>query len=211
MTNPLFRIWARDLRRYYESGFVQEIISGTQSRYLDLCHSPHAYRSRDLSKHLKMLIYPCLGLYQSLCQAGICNTRSIELVEELSLRILVPYQTGMKWFGKLPFFYELLRVLTPWGMKKNFPAEGWDTEWIELSNHTIAFNFHRCFYAMTLNSLGTPELTRVFCKMDYALYNDTSPHLDFERRNSLGTTGKPCDFRFRKVPRRIISNSRKEL
>jgi hypothetical protein len=199
MTSRIFKTWEKELRRNYDPEFAAGVIAKTQSNYRELQGASGMLKNPALNKHLRMLIYPCLALYNSLSEAGIDKEQSIQLVEQLSIVVMRPYKKWFRRLGKLPFFFGLLKFLTPWGMRKNFPAEGWKTEWLEISTDIIAFNFHRCFYLETLQAHNAPELTQVFCRLDRYFYDDISPYLEFKRNNSLATTGKPCDFFFHRV------------
>ena len=109
------------------------------------------------------------------------------------------YKIGRKrmaFLGRFPFFYSLIQRMTPNMMKKMFPDEGWDIEWLEVSKKQVAFNMHACFYLDSLTKFGVPELIPVFCGLDDLIYENVSPHLRWQRTGTLGRGDAYCDFRF---------------
>jgi len=95
-----------------------------------------------------------------------------------------------------------MRVVIKPFMRLNFPAEGWETEWVETSGDEISFNMTRCFYLDVLAEHGVPELTALYCKMDDLTYDDVSPQVKWDRKHTMGRGDDCCDFRFERVRRR---------
>ena len=108
---------------------------------------------------------------------------------------------SMERLGRLPFYLWLMRVLIKPVMRLNFPAEGWETEWVETSGDALAFNMHRCFYQDVLAGYGVPELTALYCKMDDLTYDGVSRYVRWARKRTLGRGDACCDFRFERVRR----------
>lgn len=48
--------------------------------------------------------------------------------------------------SKMPFTYLMYRLAVKGVMKKNFPDEGFETEWIRCDKTEIHFDLHRCIY-----------------------------------------------------------------
>jgi L-2-amino-thiazoline-4-carboxylic acid hydrolase len=67
------------------------------------------------------------------------------------------------------------------------------------SNHQMIVN--RCFYADFCRAEGVPEVTRIFCALDRALFSHISPRvhgIEFRMSNSTLADGvdSPCEFGF---------------
>ena len=193
-----FATWQAELaltRGEVEAAFF---VARVRKRYTDLYTERPRFEHPALRVHLEENILPGLALYQELLADGIEQEAALEVVEQLVMALLRPRRQVMEALGKLPFFYQLTRAMLP-GMMKNFPPEGWETEWVEVSDERLAFNMHRCFYLDTFTAYGASELTPIYCSGDDFLYADAWPQVRFERTQTLGRGGELCDFCFRDV------------
>ena len=154
------------------------------------------YTHKALEKHFGENILPILALYLILKESDDFSSDALELARKTAEEM---YKIGRKWMaflGRFPFFYWLIQKMTPNMMKKMFPHEGWDIEWLEVSKKQVAFNMHACFYLDSLTKYGVPELTPVFCGLDDLIYENVSPSLRWQRTGTLGRGDTHCDFRF---------------
>jgi hypothetical protein len=79
---------------------------------------------------------------------------------------------------------------------RQYPPEGWQTEWVEKSAEAIRFNMHSCFYFDHLSHFGAAELTASFCRNDDLVYDKMSPYLEWKRTQTIGRGAAHCDFCF---------------
>ena len=79
--------------------------------------------------------------------------------------------------SKMPFTYLMYRLAVKGVMKKNFPDEGFETEWIRCDKTEIHFDLHT-----------------VFCENDDIAFNGLMPKIRFERNGTLGQGMNKCDF-----------------
>ena len=86
-------------------------------------------------------------------------------------------------------------------MRRSFPEESWETEWVETSAEALAFNMRSCFYLDVLQAYGVQELAIQYYWMDDLIYKDLSPYVGWVRQGTLGRGGNGCDFRFERVRR----------
>jgi len=63
----------------------------------------------------------------------------------------------------------------------------------------VAFNIESCFCLNTLRADGAPELTRVYCDLDDAIYDSVSLYVEWKRTKTLGRGDDICDFRFKRT------------
>lgn len=152
------------------------------------------YQKKVLEKHFDENILPTLALYLEMKESGVGD--ALELSENVTNEIYGIGRKRMAFLGRFPFFYWLIEKLTPRMLKKTFPEEGWDIEWVEVSKKKVAFNMHGCFYHQTLTDYNAAELTPIFCGLDDFIYDDVSPYLRWERKGTLGRGNSHCDFRF---------------
>jgi hypothetical protein len=159
------------------------------------------YSDRALRKHLEENILPGVALYQTLLADEETREGAEQLVEAAFRAWAASGRRSMERLGRLPFFYWLLRALIRPVMRLNFPAPGWETEWLEVSGQALAFNMKSCFYLDVLEAYGVPELTKYYCAMDDLIYDGISPHVRWARAKTLGRGDECCDFRFERVRR----------
>jgi hypothetical protein len=186
------------------------VLAEQQQRYARLYADRTIYPQRALRMHLEDHILPGLAFYQSLRQNGCARQEALDTTQAVLQEIAKPSRKWNVWLGRLPFLYNVLRLLMRPLMDKDYPSSGWETEWVELSPHLVAFNIHRCFYHQTLTSYGAPELTPIFCSLDDYLYQDIWPAIKWGRTTTIGRGDAACNFRFERVrhPSPGISNPR---
>jgi hypothetical protein len=157
------------------------------------------HRNRSLRVHLEEHILPGLALYKVLRQRGIGQYEALSITQVAMEEMTVSSRARMRWLGKLPFVFDVLRMMIRKVMQDNYPAAGWETEWVEVSSGLVAFNIHRCFYHQTLTEYGAPELTATFCALDDFIYKDVWPGVRWARTTTLGRGHALCNFRFERV------------
>jgi hypothetical protein len=84
-------------------------------------------------------------------------------------------------------------------MNKHFPTAGWKKEFLKGQKGQFAFNIHSCFYLETLNKLGAPELTSLFCQIDDWMMENLPETIIWERKGTLARGAKFCDFRWKRI------------
>ena len=90
--------------------------------------------------------------------------------------------------SKMPFTYLMYRLAVKGVMKKNFPDEGFETEWIRCDKTEIHFDLHRCIYNDLTKEYEFPELFHVLsCLSQYAMESSNSTMVG-SRGFSLRTT-----------------------
>ena len=152
------------------------------------------YQKKVLEKHFDENILPPLALYLDLKESGAGD--ALELSEKVTNEMYGVGRKRMEFLGRFPFYYRIIEKLTPSMMKRMFPSEGWDIEWVEVSKRQVAFNMHGCFYHQALTAYNAAELALIFCSLDDLIYDDVSPYLRWERKGTLGRGNSHCDFRF---------------
>ena len=192
----------RALGRELDGVKASEIVSKAGDRYNDLYAGRKQYDNRALRQHLAEGILPGIALYQTLLEDPDTQQASLDLVEAALAEGAASSRRSMELLGRLPLYYWLMRVVIKPFMRLNYPAEGWETEWVETSGDEISFNMTRCFYLDVLAEYGVPELTALYCKMDDLVYEDVSPDVKWDRKRTLGRGDDCCDFRFERVRER---------
>ena len=167
----------------------------TAQRFASL-YAAHAMpASRPLRWHLQNQILPGLALYQLLREDGLSQDAVLDQIAQTFVLVAAPNRRQMKLLGGLPFAYPLLRLVIKPAMNP-YPASGWTIEWLENSPQAVRFNFKSCFYHDTLVAYGAPELTASFCAADDFVYGEMSPHIQWQRTQTIGRGAELCDFCF---------------
>jgi hypothetical protein len=171
-----------------------------QARYNQLYTNRLRFDQPALRQHYEEGILPSLALYRTLRderddqEAALAEMDRIvaALVERSGRRRLVQI------LGRMPDPFAVLRFLNCWALRRRYPPEGWRFEWVEDSDHCIAYDARECFYVNVLTACGAPELTAHLCAIDDLLYGDL-PGISWERTKTLGRGDDRCDFRFCRV------------
>jgi hypothetical protein len=193
--------YERALARELNQARASELVGKAAARYNDLYAGRKRYDNRALRQHLEEGILPSVALYQVLLDDPGTQQQSLDLVEAALTEGAASGRRTMERLGRLPFYYWLMRIVIKPLMRLNFPAEGWETEWVETSGSEISFNMTRCFYLDVVQAYGVPELTPLYCKMDDLTYDGVSPYVKWDRKRTLGRGDECCDFRFERVRR----------
>lgn len=156
--------------------------------------------NRHLKWHLREQILPGLAIYQALRAEGQTEEAALAAFDQIVEMAVKPEQRKMAWLGRSPGIYSLLRLVIRPAMRQ-YPAEGWQTEWLENSRDAIRFNMHSCFYFDTLSRFGAPELTASFCRGDDLIYGQMSPYIEWKRTQTIGRGASYCDFCFARAKR----------
>jgi hypothetical protein len=181
-----------------------------QRRYDDLyAHRLH-FRHQALRQHYEQGILPSLVLYQTLREE--CNNQE-EVLKEMDLIIAAMLERSgrrrlVQILGFLPDPFTILRILNRWAMKARYPREGWRFEWVEDSDHCIAYDARECFYVNVLTACGAPELTAHLCIIDDLLFGDL-PGISWERTKTLGRGDDRCNFRFCRIRKSSVLDTRR--
>ena len=65
-------------------------------------------------------------------------------------------------------------------MRKNFPDDGWTTEWVKCNGKEIHFNLHKCIYWELTKMHDCPELCCVYCENDNISFSGLLPQIRFD-------------------------------
>ena len=114
----------------------------------------------------------------------------------------------MRRIGRLPFALLFFRVFLKSFMRK-YPPEGWTIEWKQNSRDGIRFDMTTCFYHATLSTLGAPELTAAFCRVDDLIYSTMSRYVSWQRTTTIASGNARCDFCFASTAAAVASGGRR--
>jgi len=167
-------------------------------RYEQLYLQQSFPKNKVLRHHLVDYILPGLAYYQTIKGEGLTQEEALSRVEAIFIFFADKRRKYLQVIGRLPFVYSLMRLRMNSAMKE-YPPEGWQTEWIQNDHNAIKFNMRSCFFMDTLSKLGAAELTPVFCNVDDVVYEKMSPHIKWQRNQTIGKGAEYCDFCFKNI------------
>lgn len=148
-----------------------------------------------LERHLRQSILPAVAVYEALLSAGISKETAFQVIRGSVLEAAKPMAKMFRTFGRLPFFFSILRKMCPRSVRMEFGDPGWDMEWKRNDRGGIEWDCHKCFYADMFKHCGAPELIPIFCESDDVVYGKI-PGVIWGRTKTIGGGAKVCDFRF---------------
>jgi hypothetical protein len=176
-----------------------EIVHAAAARYGELYAERTHYANRALRRHLEESLLPGIALYQALSADPQAGDHALPHFEAVLEAWGLSRRKSLEFVGRLPIFYWLMRATVKTMTGRDYPPEGWDIEWLEVSRDEIRFDISRCFYMDVLAEYGVPELARPYCRVDDLIYDGISPYASWERKRTLGRGDDCCDFRFVRV------------
>jgi len=166
-------------------------------QYMEQLLKEADYRKSEMVKwHMQKSIFPVLAYYKALLDSGYTCEEAYKNVLEQTQRYALISKEKNKKIGKIPGAYSLFRIGVKKVMKKSFPVEGWETQWVKNSKSEIHFNLKRCVYHETVSHYGCPELCTVFCQNDTTAFSGYLPKIVFQRSGTIGEGKAMCDFHF---------------
>lgn len=152
--------------------------------------------SKAIKWHMDKNMLPTIAMYLAFKQFGITCERAYNHTAEILQIACKRIQKKNRFLGKMPFGYSLFKLFCRTIIAKQYPKEGWHTEWIEYNNEEIHFDFTSCIYAETTKRYDCFELCPLFCANDDITLAGYSPNIIFERSKTIGRGQSKCDFHF---------------
>ncbi len=184
------------------AGFGQEkgseIYNKACERLSVMLESADYRNSESIKMHITRVIYPTIAYYLTLKETGYSNDEALKLTLKETEKAALTQQKRNESFGRFPFAFALYRLIIKGFMKRIYPAEGWETEWVRLDKEEIHVNFRRCIYLELTEQFGCPELCAVFCNNDVITFAGYEPKIRFARSGTLAEGAACCDFHFTK-------------
>lgn len=157
------------------------------------------YRGSEVIKgHMQNNIFPVLAYYMALLDSAFDQEQAYDHALEQTQKYAQIEKENNKKLGSMPGAFFMFRMAVKKVMAKNFPDEGWETEWVRWDRHEVHFNLKRCVYFEVVSHYGHPELCTVFCKNDTTSFSGYLPKIHFQRKGTIGEGSKMCDFHFLK-------------
>lgn len=190
--------WKENLLKIYGHEKGELIYNKAVLIFYELLENKVQQSKEILNKHLVYGIFPGLSLYEGLLACEIKQSEALNTIEKLFMNTAMKNAKLSSFFGKMPFFYTVLRKQIANMMINKYPKEGWHIKWVENSKELIAMDISKCFYYDILKSYGREELVKYYCKNDDYVFMNISPSVKWERKMTIGNGDSVCDFRLKK-------------
>ena len=199
-TLPNLKKWQTESEKAMGRKAGAAFLSRVQSKYNELLGQAQQYENKALQQHFVNNILPAIAVYSVLLEDGKDKESALQIIDRLLEAAIESARTMYRFWGRFPFFFDMIRFMLKPMMKKNYP-ERWNIEWLDLGHDVTGMNCRTCFYLDTLTGYGFAELTSHFCRLDELLAAEATPSVRFERTQTLARGGTLCDFRYVRVRR----------
>lgn len=152
--------------------------------------------SKAIKWHMDKNMLPTIAMYLAFKETEATCQRAYDLTSEILQIVYKKIQNKNRLISKLPFSYSLFKMFCRSIIIKQYPKEGWHTEWVKYDNEEIHFNFTNCIYVETTKKYNCLELCPLFCANDDITLSGYSPNIIFERSETIGRGQSKCDFHF---------------
>ena len=197
---PRLNSWQREITRQRGKAEALLFMERVQSKYVELFIHSRSYQPRVLQKqHFENNILPLIAVYQVLLAEGNEPKSALKTLDCLLEAGIAGQKRLYKFWGRFPFFFDMLRYMLKPMVGLQYPKAGWQIEFPGLGPDVVALDGHGCFYLDVLTEYGLPELTRHFCHLDDYLFEGVTPYIRWERTQTLGRGGELCNFRYYRV------------
>jgi hypothetical protein len=183
-----------------EGALGRQLAVAAEAVYGSLVAEQPVPEDSKLRSHLYKNILSGLAIYRALLDTGLDQKAALASVDRAFDLLSRASRRKMERIGRIPFLYPMLRVYVRIAMRA-YPKSGWDIEWLETSRDRIRFDMSRCYYFDTLRSLGSPELTASFCRIDDLVYGGASAAYEWRRTKTIARGDDRCDFCFERAGR----------
>lgn len=173
-----------------------ELFQSTDDIYHELMSNADDRGNEAIRWHITHSIYPVMAYYMALRKAGYEKDQALEYVRKITHEAAEKGKEQNEKLAKMPLTYLMYRLAIKSVMNKNFPAEGWDIEWIRNDVQEIHLDMKRCIYDELTRQHGCPELCCVYCENDDITFAGLMPKIRFKRSGTIGKGFERCDFHF---------------
>lgn len=185
-----------DCQKQFTEEIGNRIFCSAEKWYQRLTAEADYKNNPVIEEHLRVKLFPAMAYYMALLEEGVAQEEALAAVKQETQKAALKNKESNAQMSRLPFAYLLYRMGVKTHMNKNFPSEGWETEWVRCDKNEIHFNLHRCIYWELCQKYGYPELCTVYCANDITAFSGLMPKIRFKRSGTLGERAAYCDFHF---------------
>lgn len=152
--------------------------------------------SRYIEWHMDTNMLPSIAVYLAFKAHEETACHAYEYTDEVLQISRLKARSKNEPIGRMPLGYLAFRLFCRSIIKKEYPAQGWDMEWVQYHRNEIHFNMKSCIYLDTTKRYSCPEMCPLFCANDDVILAGYKPAIVFKRSGTLALGGSVCDFHF---------------
>lgn len=191
-----FKFFTRYCKDKFGEDLGEKIYETADNLLAKMINEADYKNNKAIKWHMDKNMLPTIAMYLSFKKFEITYERAYDYTAEILEIVCKKAQKKNEFLGKMPFGYNFFKLFCKEIMGKQYPVEGWDTEWKKYDNEEIHFDFTSCIYAETTKKYNCPELCPLFCKNDEITLVGYSPNIIFKRSGTIGRGQSKCDFHF---------------
>jgi hypothetical protein len=147
--------------------------------------------------HMDTNMLPSIAIYLAFKEFEETADKAYEYTDDVLQISRLQNRKRNQLIGRLPFGYFAFRLFCKSIMNKEYPAQGWDMEWIQYNRNEIHFNMKSCIYFETTQKYNCSEMCTLFCANDDVILVGYKPTIVFERSGTIALGQHVCDFHFK--------------
>ncbi|MFA9378342.1 MAG: L-2-amino-thiazoline-4-carboxylic acid hydrolase [Lachnotalea sp.] len=153
--------------------------------------------SKALKWHMDKNMLPTIAMYLAFKEYATTKAQAYEITLDIVQIMARNTKKKNQMIGKMPFGYTIFKLFCKAIMRKQYPKEGWNTQWITYDNNEIHFDYSKCIYMEITKKYNCPEVCPIFCANDETSFAGYAPNIVFEHNNTIGRGNEKCDFHFK--------------
>ena len=162
-----------------------EIYSQACERLTSMLENADYRNNESIKEHIVKNMFPMIAYYLTLQGHGYSKEEAYSLTLKETQKAAHIEKDKNATLAKLPFAYKLFKLFSKGVIKKKYPIEGWETEWVRFDDKEIHINFTSCIYLDMTTNYGCPELCTVFCKNDTVTFSGYEPRFTLSEPERL--------------------------
>lgn len=156
------------------------------------------YRSSKYIKwHMDKNMLPSIAIYLTFKEFKSIADKAYDYTDEVLQIYRLKNRRKNLAIGRLPFGYFAFKIFCRSVVKKQYPEQGWNMEWIQYNKNEIHFNMKSCIYFETTKKYNCTEMCQLFCANDDVILTGYNPAIVFERKGTIAQGQNICDFHFK--------------
>lgn len=172
------------------------ILHKSELKLAELISENDDRNNKYIKMHLHKNMLPVIAMYLVLKEDDLKTEDALQYVDEMMHIYRLKMQKKNRIVAKFPFAYGFFRFCCKRVVSKQYPAAGWNIEWITLDANEVHFNMKSCIYVDITSKYKCPELCSLFCANDDVVLAGYKPSIIFKREKTIARGQEKCDFHF---------------
>ncbi len=191
-----FPFLEEDCIRTFGEDTGTNIYSLACERFAAMLKTADYRNNKSIKQHIERNMFPIMAYYMVLREQGYAQEEAYTLALKETQKAAHIQKAKNAAFAKLPVGYSVFKLFCKGFVRKMYPEQGWDIEWVKYDSEEIQMDFKSCIYFELTTQYGCPELCTVFCENDVVTFSGYEPKVHFVRNGTIAEGADCCDFHF---------------